>query len=1576
MRLKSILPMLFLVGTLAAQTNCLITSLTAVMVQANPTNCQYYVVLSFQHTGTTNQFIVTGNGNNYGTFSYTQDPVTLGPFTAAPNASTREFVVSDAINTDCKASINLNVPACSSVAACDIHDLTVQTGLCDPNAPTYELYLNFGFTNPTSSTFDVYAGNGTLLGTYPLAPMPVHILHFPWGGGTTDSIKVCIHDNPHCCATLKFAPPTCLLSNLCIQNLTIGTDGCSSDSTFRAIINFQTIAPAVADSFQVYVGNTFFGTFPYNHLPLTINNFPWHGGPTDTVKICVPLLAQLCCVTKIVQVPDCLPIYPCSITKIKTTVGDCTSDSTFNVSLNFMVKDSMAVDSFDVWGNGNHIGRYALSQLPLNIPNFHWNHQVYNYIKICTGTSAGCCREIIIVAPNCLPFGPCEVSNLGVVPGPCTSDSTYRLLLYFQASNPGNGTYTVLDNGDTLGVFPLTLMPLTIPNFHTSGNATDVVTICINGTQPGAAPCCIKKEFNVPDCIHPKPCSISNLTAVVGPCNPNSNTYSLAIAFQVANPGSTQYNVYTGNNVLLGTFPITQIPLVIQNFPWGGGSVDHIRVCIVNHPDCCAELQFAAPTCIQPCAINDLTVTTGDCNADSTYHITVNFTTSNPPTSTFQLYANGILFGSYTISQLPLTIPNFPWNGQNVDYIKVCFPSQAGTPLCCATKEFPVPTCVHHGPCAISNLTVSTGDCNPDSTFHLTINFTVNNPPLGATTFVVFANGAVFGTYNLSQLPLTIPNFPWNGQSIEGVKVCINSIDPNGNYGCCLGQEFQTPGCLPHPCEVKDLKVVTGTCTSDSTFSITVNFGVNNPPPGGAFTLYANNTLFGTYNLTQLPLTIPNFPWNGTGNGIVKVCLVSTSVPPNNNTCCATVDFSVPTCIFHPCTIQNLTVTTGDCTSDSTYVVTVNFTAVNPSSTGNFMLFANGTQFGTYNLSQLPLTIQNFPWNGANNNVVKVCIIYSTNPPQYCCETKEFPVPSCLFHGPCNITNLTATTGDCNADSTYHLTINFSVSNPPSNTFGVWANGNFFGTYNLSQLPLTIPNFPWNGQNVDYVKVCFSTPAGTVGCCLTKEFPVPPCVNNGACSIYDLKANVGDCTSDSTYVVTVNFGVHNPPSSTFVLYANGNVFGTYNTSQLPLTINNFPWHGGNTGVIKVCFVTNSSPSGCCAAVDFQVPSCIGGGNCNISNLHAVPGDCTGDSTYQLTINFTVTNPPGSNFGVWANGNYLGVFNLSQLPLTIPNFPWNGAANNYVKVCFGNAGIVTCCAITDFAVPPCLTQGGPCIIHNLHVQVGDCTGDSTYQVVVNFNATNPPFNTFALFANGVLFGTYNLNQLPLTIPNFPWNGATVNTVKVCFSTNPGAVTCCAVTEFQVPSCLFNNPCHIGDLHLVATACACDKFFVLLTFAHQNGGNGGFDVYQNGNFVGTYPYNTPQPIILGPFVGDNSTNYEFTVQDHQFHDCHAAAQLGTKNCLSPTSSNDPVNNSHLALSPNPAGDYLHVSAQLANGARAGQTLVEIYHADGRLVRTTVVGDGNDFQLDVSSLPAAMYRLVMHTEVGRLEATFAKQ
>ena len=1058
--------MLLLAVALSAQPNCEIGNLSASVGVTNPANCQYFVTLAFVHSGTTNQFTVQGNGNNYGTFTYTQLPVVLGPFTAGATATTREFVVKDAVLGDCQADIQVEIAGCATQQPCEIYDATVQTGDCLPGGNGYKITVNFQVENPTGQSFDLRTQNGTFLGTFLLSQLPLTI-NYPADNLPGEFLKICLHDNPNCCRTVEFTAPLCACT---IPGLVAKAEGCTTDSTYNLSLNFQTTA-TTSDSFAVFANGQFFGNYATSQLPLQIPNFPWNGGAFDEVRVCLQgSTPAFCCGEVEFHVPTCFPYEPCELSQLQVTAGTCFPDSTFQVFLNFQVATPAEVDSFDLWANGQYFGKFGINQLPLTIQNFPWNGNIFSSIKVCTGTAPGCCREKQFLAPSCLPFGPCEITNIFTQTGSCNLNGTYKLRVNFQATNPGNGQFTLFTNGQLYGTFPLTALPLTIPNFPASGNAFDVLKICINDV-PGTVACCKTKEFQAPACPPLDSCQIFDLVVDPGACNP-AGGYSLVLNFQVQHPGNTQFEVWAGNGQYVGIFPLSALPLTIPNFPGSGSAIGVIKICINDHPNCCKTLEFQAPNCGNICDIKELSVITGDCTSDSTYLVKVNFLVTGSAATNFQLFANGQLFGTYTLSQLPLAIPNFPWNGGNHDVIKICLLLPNILPFCCETIEFEVPECLQQGSCEISDVEVDPGDCHP-----------LNN--------------------------------------------------------------------------------------------------------------------------------------------------------------------------------------------------------------------------------------------------------------------------------------------------TYSLVLDFEVQHPGNTQFELWAgNGQYLGIFPLSALPLTLPNFPWGGGAVDQLKICI----------------------------------------------------------------------------------------------------NDQPN-CCKIVEIEAPSCFGN-NCEIDDLTVQTGDCQGDSSYQVSLNFHVDNPPVPIFSVFANGTFFGSFNLSQLPLTIPNFPWIGGNNDFIKICFGTSG---------------------------------------------------------------------------------------------------ALNCCETLEFEVPNCL-SEPCEIKHVQAVHTPCLCGQFFAVITFDYSNGNPGGFDIVGNGNNYGTFPYSTPQPIVLGPFPGDNSTMYEFGVRDHQHPECNDGVLLGKVEC--PTlAAHDPVHGATLLLAPNPANDWLNATALLPGGARLGQSNVQVYYADGRLIMSQLVADGSSFRLDVAALPAGIYRLALRSDAGNLEGTFTK-
>ncbi|MEO6040211.1 MAG: hypothetical protein ABIQ93_17485, partial [Saprospiraceae bacterium] len=543
MRFLSCLPMLLLAVALNAQ--CLISDLSATVGLTDPITCQYFVTIAFVHTGTTNQFTVQGNGNNYGTFPYTQLPVILGPFTAGATATTKEFVVKDAVLGDCQASVQVDVAGCVPPPGCDIFEATVQIGDCLPGGNGYKITLDFEVTAPTQESFDLTTQNGTYLGKFNLSELPLTI-NYPAGNTGVEHLKICIHENPNCCQIVEFVPPVCPCS---IQGLVAEAGDCNQDSTYHLFLNFPAVTPSLADSFDVYANGSYFDTYAVAQLPLQIPNFPWNGGAFDEVRVCYAHTTAPCCAELEFHVPTCFPYEPCELSQLHVKVGDCHPDSTFQLILNFQVATPALVDSFDLYANGQFVGKFGINQLPLTLPNFPWNGNIFSSIRVCTGNSPLCCKEKQFLNPSCLPFGPCDITNIFTLAGPCNLNGSYKLTVSFQGTNPGNGNFDVYTNGQLYGTFPLTALPLVIPNFPASGNTNDVVKICVNNA-PGSVPCCESKEFQAPNC-NPN-CDIHDLVVTTGDCTGDS-TYAVKINFSVVGSALNLFEVFA-NGQLFGTF--------------------------------------------------------------------------------------------------------------------------------------------------------------------------------------------------------------------------------------------------------------------------------------------------------------------------------------------------------------------------------------------------------------------------------------------------------------------------------------------------------------------------------------------------------------------------------------------------------------------------------------------------------------------------------------------------------------------------------------------------------------------------------------------------------------------------------------------------------------------------------------------------------------------------------------------------------------------------------------------------------------------------------------------------------------
>lgn len=282
-------------------------------------------------------------------------------------------------------------------------------------------------------------------------------------------------------------------------------------------------------------------------------------------------------------------------------------------------------------------------------------------------------------------------------------------------------------------------------------------------------------------------------------------------------------------------------------------------------------------------------------------------------------------------------------------------------------------------------------------------------------------------------------------------------------------------------CGIENLVITPLECTSFTTYAVKIDFDQNGME-GQYFDVYIrNNELIGYYSIDSLPIILTDFKRSGKDDDLIKICI------NDRPDCCLVEEFLPPTCDDDNYEIKEITTTVGECTSDSTYRLTIDFDDSNVPSNANFNLYIrNNVLIGSYSVKSLPLVISDFKPSGKADDFIKICI---EGYPETC-EEYEFYPPACSFEK-CNINSLSADKGACTSDSTYALTINFKVDHPTQTYFDLYVrNGVSLGYYKLSDLPLTISNFKESGKEYDYIKVCIND---NPDCCEVLEFLTKDC---------------------------------------------------------------------------------------------------------------------------------------------------------------------------------------------------------------------------------------------------------------------------------------------------------------------------------------------------------------------------------------------------------------------------------------------------------------------------------------------------
>jgi len=343
--------------------------------------------------------------------------------------------------------------------------------------------------------------------------------------------------------------------------------------------------------------------------------------------------------------------------------------------------------------------------------------------------------------------------------------------------------------------------------------------------------------------------------------------------------------------------------------------------------------------------------------------------------------------------------------------------------------------------CAIGDIEVIPTPCDELGFFDVFLDFEYENT--GNEGFTVEGNGVNYGNFEYSALPIVINDL--EGDGITFYEFVVRDIQfPD----CSNFAELGIIECFGGPCNIWDLIVDDHPC-EEGMFNVYIDFEYENVSDTG-FALYVNYDLYGTYAYDDLPLESVG-PFAGDGTTVYHFyvtdlvyddCLEDANLGPIN---CGSGD----------CVIGDIDVTILPCNEENEFMVLLDFEYANTSD--EFTVQGNGVFYGTFLYANLPVEIGPLLGDGVtayefgvSDAVYDDCSNFTVIDPVSCEGETAFP-------------NFTTEVISCENEM-YELQLNFEVSNGGSQGFKIIGNGQDYGSYDYSQLPLSIGPLPTDGE--------------------------------------------------------------------------------------------------------------------------------------------------------------------------------------------------------------------------------------------------------------------------------------------------------------------------------------------------------------------------------------------------------------------------------------------------------------------------------------------------------------------------------
>ena len=372
--------------------------------------------------------------------------------------------------------------------------------------------------------------------------------------------------------------------------------------------------------------------------------------------------------------------------------------------------------------------------------------------------------------------------------------------------------------------------------------------------------------------------------------------------------------------------------------------------------------------------------------------------------------------------------------------------------------------------------------------------------------------------------------------------------------------------------------------------------------------------------------------------------------------------------MYTDCEIEWFDYTIADCNPvDSTFYVNVWFDNSDLDSS-QVSIFGSGYDWGEFDSWEQP--IQLGPYYG-DQGAYEI-IIQNVND-LACINEFGIDSPSCLYTE-CDISWIQYDVIDCNpTDSTFYLNVWFGYENLDSLSVSIFGGGYDWGEFDAWEQPVQLGPF-YGGEGVYEVIIQDTYDPECYGELVVDE---PSCLFDN-CNIEWVEYAVVDCSpTDSTYYLEIWMGYENISDSGVQILTNGNDWGYFDPSNLPIVIGPLTDNGGEDFIEIIDF---EDPN-CSAYLVFE-SDCS---NCDLIEFVTITNGPLCDTVgCEITLNVNLSDA-GSNESLDIHFNGLSYYDLDPdfVNATSFDFPFTGPGIDSLTVCISGTD---CCYSLALDIP--------------------------------------------------------------------------------------------------------------------------------------------------------------------------------------------------------------------------------------------------------------------------------------------------